>query len=312
MVLFGQMVILFLIMAVGFCCRKGKLLDDDGSRVLSGIVVNVGNPALILSSGINPEGALQGRNLFYTVAIAVVMYAVFLLLARLIPRILRIKPEERGTYAVMTVFSNIGFMGLPVIAAVYGKEALLYAAIFQFPYNFLIYTYGIRTMTGRSVPADGTERKSGKIAWSSIVNIGVISCVVTLIVYAARIPVPAPIESAADSLSNLTAPLSMLVIGDSIAKIDFGELIRDVRLILFALIKLLAIPAVGMPVIKALGLDPLLTGVCLIMLTTPVGSMTAMLARQYGGDYELAAKGVAVTTVLSVATMPLMSWLLGV
>lgn len=310
MILLNQMVILFLIMLVGFVCRKKSLLDDHGSRVLSGMVVNVGNPALILSASITPENVIEGRNLLYTAFLAVGMYAFLLILAKLIPVVLRVAPGERETYEVMTVFSNIGFMGFPVISAVYGSNALLYASFFLLPYNFLIYTYGINTMVGKHNDRKANQGKNG-IQWKKIFNIGVVACILSGVIYLARIPMPGYIESVVDSLSNLTAPLSMIVIGDSIAKMDIGKLVHNVRLIIFSAVKLLVIPIVGTLVIKLLGVDAVLVGVCMIMLATPVGSMTAMLAQQYDGDYELASKGVALSTVLSVATMPFVSWVLG-
>jgi len=311
MILLSQMVTLFLIMLIGVLCRKKGLLDDHGSRVLSGIVVNVANPALILSSSINPENVIEGRNLLYTVFLAVGIYTFLLVLAKLVPVVLRVAPVERGTYEVMTVFSNIGFMGFPVISAVYGSDALLYASIFLLPYNFLIYTYGIYAMRGERVGEKEAHSGRGGMQWKKIFNIGVVACVLSLIIYLARIPMPGFIEKTIDSLSNLTAPLSMIVIGDSIAKMDIRKLVRDIRLLIFSAVKLLAIPIVGTLIIKLLGVDAVLVGVCMIMLAAPVGSMTAMLAQQYDGDYELASKGVALSTILSVATMPFVFWVLG-
>lgn len=114
------------------------------------------------------------------------------------------------------------------------------------------------------------------------------------------------------SLSNLTAPLSMIVIGDSIAMMNVKELVKDMKLLLFSLLKLLLIPVIGVLIMRGLEINEILVGVCMVMLATPVGSMTAMLAQQYEGDYELASKGVAITTILSVVTMPAVSILLKV
>ncbi len=96
------------------------------------------------------------------------------------------------------------------------------------------------------------------------------------------------------------------------ADMNFKKLLTDVKMLIFQAIKLLLLPVTGVLIIKSFGIEPKLVGVCLIMLATPVGSMTAMLAQQYDGDYELASKGVALSTLLTVATMPLLSMLLGV
>ena len=245
-----------------------------------------------------------------TMALVVVIYVALLLLAWLLPRILRIEKKSRGVYRAMTVFSNIGFMGFPIIAALYGSSALLYAALFTIPYNILIYTYGVSAMQVQDAAKEGMETTGKKLQLGRIFNIGVIACIITIIIYLTGIQVPAFINKTVTHLSNLTAPLSMMVIGASLAAMDIKKLFTDVKLMVFSLIKLIAIPVLGVFVIGQFVDNPVIVGVCMIMLATPVGSMTAMLAQEYDGDYEMASKGVALTTILSVATMPLVQMLL--
>ena len=102
----------------------------------------------------------------------------------------------------------------------------------------------------------------------------------------------------------------MMVIGASMTSISLRELFTDVRLLLFSLIKLLLIPVLGMLLIRQVVTNEVICGVLMIMLATPVGSMTAMLAQEYDGDYETASRGVTLTTLLSVITMPVVSLLL--
>ena len=123
---------------------------------------------------------------------------------------------------------------------------------------------------------------------------------------------PSVLEDVADTLGSLTAPLSMIVIGDAMSQMKLKELLRDKKLMIFSGIKLLMIPIVMLIFVKMLDLSPMLTGVCMVMLATPVGSMTAMLAQQYDANYELASKGVALTTLLSVITMPIVSMIHGI
>ena len=314
MVLLGQMIILFIIMAVGFACEKRGIIDDYSSKKISGIVINVANPALVLSAGMASGERVPLKDLGFTALLAVLMFVSLMLIAEIIPRLLRAPKRRYGTYRVMTVFSNIGFMGFPVIAATYGSTALLYASVFLFPFNLLIYTYGISMIkSGVNEGGEGTEAVAaakGHIQWGKVFNIGVIASIVSIVLYLSGIQVPSFITSAVSSLSSLTAPLSMMVIGYSIAKMNIKELFGNVRLLIFALIKLIAIPVIGIVIIRFFVSNADLLGVCYIMLATPVGSMTAMLAQEYGGDEELASKGVAITTILSVVTMPLVGMLL--
>ena len=306
MILLKQMLVLFTMMLVGVYCRKKGIFNDEANKRISSLVVNVANPALILSSSINQEAVIEGMEFVKTFLLAWGMFGVLMVIAVFMPKILRADVKEYGTYRTMTIFSNIGFMGFPVIDALYGSEALLYATMFLIPFNVLIYTYGISVMkmhTSGDTPTTGFQLRK-------ILNVGVISCVVALVIYLTKLPMPEVVENAVDSISGLTAPLSMMVIGDSLTKINLKKLFCNVKMLVFSAIKLLLIPIVGVSLIKLLGLNPLLTGVCMIMLATPVGSMNAMLAQEYGGDYELASQGVTITTLLAVATMPLVSWLM--
>lgn len=304
MLLLEQMVVLFILMGIGFFCYKKQIITDEVSRKLSAIVVNIANPALILT-GCMGEEKMKGEELALTCIIMLAMYGALLVLAELLPRLLRIEKKSRGTYKAMTVFSNIGFMGFPVIAALYGNGALLYAALFTIPYNVLIYTYGVSAMSTE----EGNKDKRNALNWGRILNVGVIACMITIIVYLFGISVPSFVKNTVTHLSNLTAPLSMMVIGASLATIDLKKLFMDGRLLLFSFIKLIVIPVLGVMLINKFVSNEIICGVCMVMLATPVGSMTAMLAQQYDGDYEMASKGVALTTILSVFTIPLVAML---
>ena len=305
MLLFQQMSILFIFMILGFICGRIKTLSDDSTKAISWLVVNIANPALILSSGVNNSGGIKGIELLEIFGLAVGIFVVLIVISMLVPVILRVKHDDVGVYRVMLIFSNIGFMGFPLISAIYGSDALLYASLFLFPFNILIYTYGIMAMRKKE-----TSKKKIKFQISKVLNIGVISCIFSIAIYLSGIHMPVVVKSSVTYLSNLTAPLSMIVIGQSLIHIKFRELFTDIRLLAFSAIKLILIPVFGLLVLKLFIDDSIILGVCMVMLATPVGSMTAMLAQQYDGNYSLASKGVALTTVLSVGTIPLVSLIL--
>lgn len=358
MVMLQQMIVMFLMMAVGYLCYRKQILTEEVSKKVSAIVVNVANPCMILSSALTDQ-QMQGKELVQTLAIVVMMYVFLLVMAQLLPRILCIQKESRGAYAAMTVFANIGFMGFPVLAAMYDNGALLYGAVFQIPFNILIYTYGVAVLTrkqgacakaepnvkaevdvktepdvnaepngktgerqdaqgitaavnGKSENIENGSEQQGKLQGTveivkKIFNIGVIACIAAMLLYFLQTPVPSFLQAFITNLGNLTAPLSMMIIGASLAQMPLKELFLDKKLLLFSLVKLLLLPAVWMIMVNRVAEQEILRGVCLVMMATPAGSMTAMLAQQYGGDYETASRGVALTTVLSVITMPLLA-----
>ena len=320
-------------MMVGFGLKKGKLITASGEKTLSAVVVNAANPAMVLAASINKENTIQGMELLRTFGLILIVYVILIGLAWVLTRVLRVPIGQRGTYQNMTVFSNIGFMGFPLVSAMFGSEAMLYASLFVIPYNALIYTYAYVMMDRdradlrkvQAAPSDRTSddeaagvtdettaeavsaQSSALTTIRKIFNIGVIASILTIIIYLTRVPVPKFIESTVSHLSNLTAPLSMIVIGSSMADMKFKEMFTDVRLLIYSGLKLLLIPIVGVLLIRLTGADPLFVGVCMIMLGTPVGAMTAMIAQTHGSNAELASRGVALTTVLSVITLPIVS-----
>lgn len=297
MVLLQQMGILFVYMMIGYVACKKEYFDQEFGKKLSWLVVNVANPMLAISAVVNNEEQIAKKDFYVTVLLAICFYAFFLILAQILPRLIGVQKSDIGVYKMMTTFNNIGFMGFPVIAAAYGNGALIYAVPFSIMFNILCYTWGIQTLCG------GGEKGN----WKRIINIGTISGMISIVLFFMQIPVPKMICSLSAGLSNLTGPLSMLVIGISIAAMELKDLFTDVKLLKFALIKLLAVPVAVMLLVCQVIDNRLICEVFLVMMATPAASMCAMLSQQYGGDYELAAKGVALTTILSVVTMPIVS-----
>ncbi len=309
MLLLEQMIVLFLIMGVGFFCYRKSIITDEVSKKLSSIVVFIANPAMILSSGM-AEDRIEGSELVLMMILAIVTYGALILLACILPLILRIDHKSRGAYRAMTVFPNIVFMGFPLIASVYGEGALLYATMFIIFFNVLIYTYGITVMQKADKTDDGSAPKH-KLELGRIFNVGVIACIVSIIIYLSGVQIPTFVQKTANQLGSLTAPLSMMIIGASLATINIKRLFLDFKLLAFCLIRLILVPILGIALIRLFVDHRAILGVCMVMLATPVASMTSMLAQQYNGDHEMTVKGVALSTILSVATMPLVQLLLG-
>ncbi len=299
-----QMIVLFIIMGIGFAAYKSNIITSETRGKLSSIVVNIANPALILSSVSGDAVNIENMEMLKTLGISLLLFFILIILAAIIPVVIGTDKKNRGVYSAMTVFSNIGFMGFPIISEVYGNEALLYASIFLLPYNILIYTYGIHLMD----KGENESKKTGS-QWRKILNNGVIACIITLILFFTGISIPYVAVKTIDMVSSLTAPLSMMVIGASLASISIKEMITDSRLLIFVVIKQFIIPISLSLAVFGIFSNEMLCGVCMIMLSTPVGSMTSMLAEEYNGNYELASKGVALTTIVSVLSVPVVSYI---
>ena len=298
MLLLQQMLVLFGYMLVGYFLSKNHICGNEFSTKMSWIILNIANPCMIIAGVADGDGTIKGGELLVTAGIAVAEFVILLLLSRLVVIIFKVPKEEQPVYKLMSVFTNMGYMGFPVVAAVYGNSALLYVAIFNIVSNIVAYSWGIATAAG----GDGE-----KFDVKKILNTGLLSTFVAIGIYLTGCPIPTFMKNFFSGWSNVTAPLSMTVIGISLAGFPIRELFTNVRLILFSLYKLILIPILASLVVAQFVTNEVLLGVCMIMIATPVATIVGMFEQQYGDQQELAAKGIALTTVLSVVTIPLVS-----
>lgn len=297
MILFKQMLVLLLVMLVGFAAAKTGMMDEASNKKISGIVANIANPAMIISGGIDSDITIT--EFLKIFLLATIIFLILILLSYVVTSFLHVSVDKAGMYRCMFSFSNIGFMGFPLVQAMYGNKAVLYASIFVLPFNVLIYTFGIIQV--------GNVKK---FSIRKIFNSGVIACICALLITVLRISIPGIIQSTLSYLSDLTSPLSMMVIGASFVSIKVKDLISDIRLDVFIVLKMLVVPIIGIIILKMAGINGMLLGVCMVVLATPVASLSAILAQQYDGDYLTATKGIALSTICSVITMPIVSLLL--
>lgn len=293
-----KMLVLFTMMFIGYIAFKKKMITEEVSTKLSGIIVNIANPALILSSVASDDiYKISSKDLVETSILSVIVYAALLVLAEIIIRIVPIQRENYGMYRVMLVFSNIGYMGYPIIKSIYGAGALVYASVFLIPFNVLIYTYGILVMKQGN-------KNAGKFQFRTLFNNGVIACIFMLLILIFKIRLPQIVNDVISGVAGMVVPISMMIIGASLATIKFKEIVTNINLIFFSVIRSLVIPIAGFFILVQFVENDVLLGVTLVMLATPIGSLTAMLAKEYGGDFRLASKGIALTTIASVVTLP--------
>ena len=298
MILLRQMIVLAFIMLIGYFLARKDILDKATTKKISWIVVNLCNPALMINAALGEE-RLSESTLLLTVKVAGAIYLFLLIFGAILPYILCDKKNK--IYSLMIVFGNVGFMGYPILQAMYGSQAVLIASIFNLYYGILMYTYGIICVSGQKVSLKNLKM---------FLNSGIIAGVWELIIYLNHIKLPDVVEDTVGMISDLTAPLSMMVIGATFVDFSLKKLVGDVRIMVFSIIRLIALPLALFPVFRYFIEDSLLLGVCLVMVAVPVGSMNVMMAQQYNGDVETSSKGVAITTLLSVATMPLLFMIL--
>lgn len=296
-VVFNQMIQLFLILGLGYFLYKVKILDKEVNKKINTLILNVTTPALILSSVSNQSH--NDMSIMLTVLIvAIVVYIVMPIISYPIAKILRVPKKEQGLYMFMTVFSNIGFMGFPVMRAIFGEEAIFYTAIFNMIFNFLVYTLGIVLMSY------GKETKV-RFNYKDLISPGIISSIVAIIVYITQIQIPSILANCFSMVGDITTPLAMMMIGATLATIDIKQVFNEFRLYPYTIIKQILIPVLAFPILNQFIDNSLILGITLINIAMPVANSAVIFAMEYDGDVELAAKSVFITTAISVVTIPL-------
>lgn len=299
--IFNQMCILVLLMLAGVAARKTGLMDQGSNEKLSRVVINVAIPGLILTS-ITGEG-ISKAELGQTVLVTLLIYCVLGALGLALPKLLRVKGREAGTFRFMTMFGNVGFMGFPVAAAIFGPASAFYVAIFNVPFNILVFSIGISMIS-----KEGGRVRIGPRLFLSPPMLAVLAA---LILYFLNLELWGPLYSAAELLGGMTTPAAMLILGSILADMPLKELFRDWRIYLLALTKLIVSPLLVWCVLRLfLPGDAMLLRIGVLLSGMPVATNATMLAIEYDGDQGLISKAVFMTTALCVITIPLLAQLL--
>lgn len=298
----AQMLSLFIIMIIGYIMYKAKVIDDAATVRYTKLVLNISLPAQIITSFIENQGIVSNGEVIRVFGISLFSYLVYFILAEIFVLAVRVKKEERGTYLFMSLFSNVGFMGYPVITTIFGNGAMIYAVIFNVVFNILVYSIGILLISS----GKGEFRFNPRY----LINMSFVSSVISIILFFAKIKLPEILMTSLGYLGNLTTPVAMLILGATIASMPVKELFDQGRIYLFTVFRLAVIPLVMFGVFRLLPMaSPMIIGVMIIMAGMPVATNTTMLAIEYGGDTKLAAKGIFFSTILSVVTIPLLAML---
>ncbi len=296
-----QMGTLFLMMLTGYFANLFGILGKDAQKWLSKLLINITCPALILSSVTTGERLSNNQMLLMIFAAAIIYYLALPLIAKVFS--LNVTADKRSEYQSMLIYSNLGFMGIPVANAVLGKESILYISIFMAVCNISLFSYAVLLL--------GSGKTDGqKTQLSKMINPGTVSAVAAVLLYLVHISIPSVLLEPITSVGNTTTPLAMLVIGASLANSKPKEMFTEKSMILFTGLRLIALPLLFWGVCKLLIDDRLLAGVIVLISGMPVASNIVMLCNELNRDGNYIAKGVFFSTLFSVITIPAIALLL--
>lgn len=290
----NQVIVLFLIMIVGFFARKKNIIDTPTKKGMSELLLSITMPAMIIVS----FNYTFSRDMLIKAGIIFVLSFGIQISLALISKFLynRFPENEKSVLRFITVFSNCGFMGYPVIGSVYGKIGIFYTAIYNIPFNILVFSLGIMLFT---------KNKDFKSMRKEVISPALISIFIGIIIFVFSIKLPSPIYKTLDMVGSTTTPLAMIIIGSMIAEMEVKNIFSGFQVYYGSLIRLIISPLAVLFVLKALGYSGMFLGIPVLITAMPAAANTAILAEKYNADSLLASKFVFVTSILSAITIPL-------
>lgn len=290
-----QVLVMFLLILVGYLAVRAQVLGAEARRSFSTLLVNIVVPAMIVDSYLIPFDPDILANLVRTALVSTGALLIGLGIALLATR--RMQSPDRPILRFAITFSNAGYMGFPLIEALFGAEGLLYASIFNTFFNILIWTAGIALLDPGAKGANPVRELVKKPA--------LLAVALGLVLYLGRVPVSDLIAQPIGLLGGMNTPLSMLITGIIIATSDLKAVIRRGALWQTILLRMLAVPAAAVLLCLATGTGGMVGAVIILLEACPCAAITSVFAVQYRYDEQLAAGAVVVSTLLSIAALPL-------
>lgn len=298
-VVFQQMLVIFLLLGVGYVIFKMGWCRIECTRDFSFLIASVCGPALMIYSACDETNTATRMDILITAGVAVVVFFALIVLGWLIPVILQVPKEDRKFYNLMTVYGNLGFIGIPVAAAVLGTSSVIYVTIFNMVYNLFIYTHGIIVLAGKG----GLTHVSLK----KFINVGTIAGVLAILIFWFKIPLPEVLVTGLGYAGQCTTFLAMVTLGAALSHIKIREIFTIPRMYLFLLLRMVVLPMVTAVLMKAVFTNSMMIGASVLMMAMPVGNMPLMLAEQRGMEDDILSKGIILSTLMSVVTITIVS-----
>lgn len=293
--LFEKMLSLFCVLVAGFVCGKLGVMTEDTNRHLSRLVANLTNPMLMLSSVMTGERLMTNGEVLELTLVAAGCYAFLIATSFAVPKLLRVAPGEKGLYRFMYIFSNLGYLGYPIVRALFGAGAMFHMTIFVLVFQFVCWSYGAQIVGG-----GGRFR----LSWSLLKRPSIAGALLAYGIYLSGIQFPAIVADVTSTVGEVTSPLAMLIIGCALAQCPLKAVFGRWQVYALAAVKMLLVPTAAFFALRPFLRSELLLGVTVVALAMPVATNATILSYEYHADEKLAASGVFLTTLLSVVTLP--------
>jgi len=294
--LFSRLIVLFIYIIVGFIAAKVKKVDEDVVKKVNVVLLYIGQPALIISSVLDTKLDMGFGEVGRIFLLALIMQLILLALAYIFTPIYVRDKSQRGLFKFMTAFGNTGFMGFPIISALFGDDAIFLAAIFLIPFFLASYSIGAVQLKGRA--------KGEKIDFSFLLNPAIVATVLGVVLFFLKLPIPSEIMDACSGLSGILIPLSMVAVGANIGMRKISELWADWRMYVLSFVKLIVCPVIMFFICRTFVHNEVYLGIMVVSAAMPAAVLVTMFSTENGTNIHEASRGVFITTLLSLITIP--------
>jgi predicted permease len=294
------MVTLFAVVVVGYVAGRLGYLGGDFDRQLSRLVINITCPALILSSSMT--GELPDRHyILPLLAISVLTYIVLTAVAFWLPRFLTRSKADEGPVGFALMFGNVGFMGYPVVASIFGHEAVFYAAVLNVVNTFAVFTVGTILISGGQEV--GKSRFQKKVLYST----PMIAAYLTMLIVALEVDgIPGYVSQPLTMIGNITVPAALLIIGSSMSQLSLRTMLGNATVYATTVLRLAVIPLAVYFLGRLFQFSPLVVDINTVVIAMPVATYGTILCLKYNRDTTLITEVTFITTLLSMLTIPLL------
>jgi len=291
---------LFAIVIVGYVAGRLGYMGGEFDKKLSSLVINFTCPALILASAMT--GELPDRRLILPLlGISTLTYILLTGVAFLLPRFLTKKKDDEGIVGFALMFGNVGFMGYPVVASIFGQQAVFYAAVLNVVNTFAVFTIGTILIVG-----DLSDKRhfQKKVLYST----PMLSAYLAMLIVALGIDgIPGVISQPLTMIGNITVPAALLIIGSSMSQLSARSMLGNMTVYSTTVFRLLLIPIGLYYLCSALGFDSYVVNINTLVVAMPVATYGTILCLKYNRDTTLITETTLITTLLSMITIPLLT-----
>lgn len=305
----SMMVVLVIVAGLGYIARKADLMNDAFDSALSKLVIWVTCPALILDSVLGNGNLPESTVIWQVLGVSFLVYVPMALLAIVATRLYPVSEGARGAHAFTISFSNVAFVGFAVSSAILGEESLLYLSVYNLAATVLVWTLGAWFIS-RSGSVRLTRREQLAYVKKNLLTPTVGACVLALVLALLHITDSGVIGYTCDLVGAMTPPATMLIIGSTLAKYRIRDMLTDVWSYVTALLRLLGAPALVYLVGGLFISDPYVLAAIVLVSAMPAAQVGTMMGVAYGGDLLTLSRGMFLSTLLSVVTIPLVTMLI--